>query len=604
MWRKPALIMAIALTLFLVLVTSSATWSVQRQTPSRLPEDLITPASLWDSEKSAAFCEISHDTDIPGFFYDNFRPDSVQGFAVYMDPALCGESPYPFRITDVHLYFYEADTTYHWPVTIRVNIKSSAQGYNCSGPQDLLHYEEFIVPEDSAWPVMKTLVLTDPYCVSQPFFLEIVYTEPRDPAHPHPSLLMNTTDDPTDTCDNWGVFQGQYIEWEDFWTPPPPGDAIIRVTGYTEAPECEDLWYWKPDKPDQDFPAPSGMPDFDQNQDEWDGYCGPVAVANCLWWFGAVPPGWTPPQLVDTLARYFHTHPPFYTFVDSMQIGLRQYLQDYGFAYQESTFEMPNFYEMEDSLKKCQDIILLLGFWYYDGENWFREGGHFVTMSGVCSESLKIAVSDPDNDGAVGGWPGRVRPPSHPQPGGYDDTLHNDPEFVSHDMYTSTLEPAFPSPGNPFWEIDYPWARGKFTGMNVPKEFLSVSRPAPEGGKLPFVTEVEYAVMICPKPSGVENEEGAPTPRYFELDQNYPNPFNNETIIKFNLKRSVEATLTVYNILGQRVRTLVAGRTKAGQQFIRWDGKDERGNDLSSGIYFYQLKAGDQTETRRLVLLK
>jgi hypothetical protein len=455
---------------------------------------------------------------------------------------------------------------------------------------------------------MMTLQLSDPCCVSQPFFLEIAYTEPRDPAHPHPSIVIDPTEPPTrDTCDNWALYyNGEYYEWDEFWTPPAPGDAILRATGYAGDEECVDLWYWKPDKPDQDSPAPSGMPDFDQFQDQWVAYCGPVAVANCLWWFDAVPPGWSPPQLVDTLARYFQTNPQQGgTDVFLMQEGLQQYFSDYGFALAETTFEVPDFFEMEDSLKKCQDIILLLGFWFYDeqGEMWSREGGHYVTMAGVCSESLKIAVSDPARDAAETGWPGRVRPAGHPPHPG-DPILHNDPLFVSHDIYNSIIQPPFPSPGNPFWEIDYLWARGQFSGMNVPEKFKDVTRPAPEDGKLIPVTEVEFAVMICPTPTAVGEEEGESVPGGFELLQNYPNPFNNETVIRFSVQKPAQVSLAIYNILGQRVRTLVEATLQAGPQNVRWDGKDEKGIDLSSGIYFYQLKVGDLKQTRRLVLLK
>jgi hypothetical protein len=398
-------------------------------------------------------------------------------------------------------------------------------------------------------------------------------------------------------------FQGQNIQ-PDQW--PYYNTYMPGVDVYTEVEYaimiCPSCWYWKPDRPDQDHPAPSGMPDFDQNQDEWQSYCGPTAVANCLWWYNAVPERWTPPQLIDTLARYFHTDPDSGTYVDSMQIGLEQYFEDYKFALQESTFEMPDFYEMEDSLKKCQDIILLLGFWWYDGEFWHREGGHFVTMAGVCSESTKIALSDPDRDGAVSGAPGRVRPPGHPGPGTYSDTLHNNPSYVSQDIYNSMQSP---SPGNPNWGIDYIVPRGKYSGINVPKKFISVTKSAPKDDVAIYYTEVEYAVMICPKPTAVEEEEeGSIAPKDFELYQSYPNPFNNQTIIKYDLLKPCQVTLTIYNILGQKVKTLVEGSQVAGSKVVNWDGKDEKGKDLASGIYFYQLKAGEVTQTKRMVLLK
>ncbi|UCB51963.1 MAG: T9SS type A sorting domain-containing protein, partial [Candidatus Zixiibacteriota bacterium] len=547
---------SLLVTLFCV---NSVAWSFERHTPNAIPQDQISPPSTADPERPAAFCEIINDTDTPAYYYDSLIQGS--GTAVYMNPKYCGPSPYPFKITDVHFYLYEFDASNRWPVLLRVNIRELSQGDSCTDTGQVVCSEDFSVPADSAYPLMLTYELSTPCCVNNPFFLEIIYTETFDLDHRNPSLLMEPETPPPDTCDNWMKWDGDYYEWWDFWSPPPPGNAMIRVTGYTQDPDCGDLWYWKPDTAH----APSGMPDFDQNQDQWVAYCGPAAVANCLWWFDAVPVGWTPPQLIDTLARYFKTNPVWGTFVDTMQMGLEQYFSDYGFALQESTFQIPDFFEMEDSLKRCQDIILLLGFWYYSDqlEQWFREGGHFVTMAGVCSESLKIAISDPDRDAAEGGWPGRVRPPVHPPHPG-DALLHNGPTYVCHDMYQSILDNPFPSPGNPFWEIDYVWAKGRYSGLNVPEEFRSVTRPAPMDGKDLFVTEVEYAVMICPKSTAVEGEEGSSTPRDFQLYQNYPNPFNNETVIKFNLRRPAEVSLAIYNILGQKVRTLVEGRLNAG----------------------------------------
>jgi hypothetical protein len=177
---------------------------------------------------------------------------------------------------------------------------------------------------------------------------------------------------------------------------------------------------------------------------------------------------------------------------------------------------------------------------------------------------------------------------------------------VSQDLWDCTFTPDNPSPGNPHWEIDdyVETIRGKYSDANVPQRFLAYTKPAPKDKLVEWHTEVEAAIMVCPKPSAVEGEEDAFTPQDFELYQNYPNPFNNETIIKFSLAKPAQVSLTVYNILGQKVRTLVEGRLQAGSQTVKWDGKDGKGNDLSSGIYFYQLKRGELTQTKRLVLLK
>lgn len=610
--RKKLTLIAVAACIFIVaFLIDSAIWAVEKQTASRIHAGLTMSTDFSDFEKSATFCEITNDQYEPAMFYDGFNWG--MGMAVYMDPGKCSQSPYPFRVTDVHLFMYEHSEYYIWPIHIQVNLRTAISGDKCLGPdkQGLFFSQTFTIPYDSSVQELlrpMNLSLSSPSCVTQPFFLEVVYLDSSTEEMSLPSPMMDLDLYPEDTCDNWFLhYDGEYYEWYDTWVPPVPGAAIIRATGYTEAPECADLWYWKPDKPDQEFPAPSGMPDFDQYQfGDSTSLCGPTAVANCLWWFNAVPEGMSPPDLVRLLSDLMHCRPYAEgTYVDSMQIGLQQYFEIYGFALQESTFTAPNFFEMEDSLKACQDIILLVGFWWWDGSKWWREGGHYVTMAGVCSESLKVAVSDPARDAAEGQWPGRVRPIEHPlHPGNY--VLHNDPTYVSQDMYQSTVVIPSPSPGNPFWEIDYVWwDKISFAGMNVPVEFKDVTKTAPRDIKVRYATEVEYAVMICPKASAVgEDGEGTIIPRQFELQQNYPNPFNNETIIKFNLRRPTAATLTIYNILGQKVRTLVTGRLPAGEQTIRWDGKDQRGNDLSSGIYFYKLKAGEQTETKRLVLLK
>ena len=96
------------------------------------------------------------------------------------------------------------------------------------------------------------------------------------------------------------------------------------------------------------------------------------------------------------------------------------------------------------------------------------------------------------------------------------------------------------------------------------------------------------------------------TPREFALHQNFPNPFNPDTTIKYDLAESADVTLQIYNVLGQVVRTLVASEAQnAGRYQIRWNGMDDRGVPVSSGIYFYQIAAdGKFSDVRKLMLLK
>ena len=93
-------------------------------------------------------------------------------------------------------------------------------------------------------------------------------------------------------------------------------------------------------------------------------------------------------------------------------------------------------------------------------------------------------------------------------------------------------------------------------------------------------------------------------PTDFALHQSYPNPFNPQVTIQFDLPVSCDVDLAIYDVLGRRVRTLVAGLQPAGSRTITWDGKDQNGSRVSSGIYFYRLTAGGFVETKKMVLMK
>lgn len=90
----------------------------------------------------------------------------------------------------------------------------------------------------------------------------------------------------------------------------------------------------------------------------------------------------------------------------------------------------------------------------------------------------------------------------------------------------------------------------------------------------------------------------------FSLRQNYPNPFNPETDICYSLTKAENVKLTIYNILGQKIRTLVDEYQPAGTKTAHWDGKDENGNSVNSGIYFYRITAGQFSQTKKMVLMK
>ena len=98
------------------------------------------------------------------------------------------------------------------------------------------------------------------------------------------------------------------------------------------------------------------------------------------------------------------------------------------------------------------------------------------------------------------------------------------------------------------------------------------------------------------------NLTGLPT--NYQLSQNYPNPFNPSTTIEFDVPRSSFVSIDIYNQLGQKVNNLVHQKVVAGSYRVDWDGRDNMGNQVATGIYFYRMQAGDYIENKKMILLK
>jgi len=94
------------------------------------------------------------------------------------------------------------------------------------------------------------------------------------------------------------------------------------------------------------------------------------------------------------------------------------------------------------------------------------------------------------------------------------------------------------------------------------------------------------------------------TPAEFALEQNYPNPFNPMTTIDYQVNKTGNVQLTVFNVLGEKVKTLVNEHKNVGSYSISWNGTDENGKNMSSGIYFYTLKKGPNISMKKMVLIK
>lgn len=109
----------------------------------------------------------------------------------------------------------------------------------------------------------------------------------------------------------------------------------------------------------------------------------------------------------------------------------------------------------------------------------------------------------------------------------------------------------------------------------------------------------EFAVV-----TGVDSRDGASPDTGLLLEQNYPNPFNPTTTITYALDESTDVSLRIYDAAGTLVRTLVDGRREARHHRVEWDGHDQEGNSVASGVYFYRLEGGGEALTKKMVLLK
>ncbi len=323
--------------------------------------------------------------------------------------------------------------------------------------------------------------------------------------------------------------------------------------GFDDLCERETCDYYKVPYPDY---APNGMPDFDQKQDAWKDplglnwtHCGPVALANCLWWFDSKfetspvdprpfypGPGNPAPNdnyplvpsfntaawddhdtnnvmpLIDSLAVYCNTNPPggTGTNIADMANGAQNWLNMVGLGtnYIINVYSIDNefgFEQIRHEVMNSQDVILLLGFWEQVTADYCeRIGGHYVTVAGVCinPEDSAICISDPYYDANEG------EPPAGSAHG---SSLHNDTWYVSgphgtihHDRYDvfqlfgcSFMVPPFFQVELPGYPVN-PGMLGQFQGQNAYDPSIT---PIPPTGAMVH-TIVEFALVICPDQDG------------------------------------------------------------------------------------------------------
>jgi len=128
------------------------------------------------------------------------------------------------------------------------------------------------------------------------------------------------------------------------------------------------------------------------------------------------------------------------------------------------------------------------------------------------------------------------------------------------------------------------------------------SPPPPPGGHIPVYLGGANQAGYPPGTTDVAGS-GAPVAPLQDLSS-APNPFSGATTIAFTLRQGTVARLRIFDLAGRQVREFVQRAAVAGRQQLRWDGRDEAGNRLASGIYFYQVESGKVTVTKKLVLMR
>lgn len=158
--------------------------------------------------------------------------------------------------------------------------------------------------------------------------------------------------------------------------------------------------------------------------------------------------------------------------------------------------------------------------------------------------------------------------------------------------YTFTLADGTLPPG---LELDS--ATGELFGIPTIEGQFAFTIRATDSSAQPKVDDQEYDILI-ERQIGIENGDGV-IPSRFELIGNYPNPFNNSTVISFRLAQAAEVSLNVYDVLGRQIAELHSGYLASGFHSFNWTG-----DAVPSGVYFYKLTVGGNSEVGKMTLLK
>lgn len=256
------------------------------------------------------------------------------------------------------------------------------------------------------------------------------------------------------------------------------------------------------------------------------------------------------------------------------------------------------------------------------GEGWFElECANYTQFEWANGDSLRLAIANATNDQLLilsipldAAVEPQLVQTAHLQPflqnlnaTGSDDqvrvawTLHQTAPDLTFHIFRSTAEEGF-----------YQKLNAEPIVPDQPKQYVYTDYQVSNGitywyklGLAEFSDSLSlFGPVSATARTDVAQENDFSGPTSYQLFQNYPNPFNPRTTIKYQVPQTSRVSLVIYNLLGQRVRTLVKATQQSGTYQVDWDGRDEWGNSVASGIYFFRLAAGPYARIRKMTLLK
>lgn len=171
--------------------------------------------------------------------------------------------------------------------------------------------------------------------------------------------------------------------------------------------------------------------------------------------------------------------------------------------------------------------------------------------------------------------------------------------IITNDVFYGSCYKLDSATGDTLWtrtstfNTDYP----RFANVQTTSDNGLIITGYTDSHDLVLVKTTQNGVLTAIEPQGVH-------PQSYSLNQNFPNPFNPSTVITYQLPQSAEVSIQVYNALGQLIKTLISEEQSAGSHSVVWDGFDEKGRAVPSGIFMYTIQSKDFIKTRKMVLIR